>query len=237
MTMSAVDAEKGNLGEVRSALAGRAQHGQIVDYAGHNDMRAEVLPGAEAKWYVIETHPGEDRIAAAHLIARRFGVYMPEREVTDVRRGRKVDVRRALFPGYLFVFVWDVEAHFSRIIACPGVRGMVMMNATSADDDCSYRFRGGYHPVTVADEVIDRIRFVENCWRPMPLADGTAAAHATRKKRRRRKHYVAPDVRNNTAEQPTIVGSRPWSVFADGLTALDGDGRNQALRDLLGLSS
>ncbi|NEV80101.1 hypothetical protein DYI24_23990, partial [Rhodopseudomonas sp. BR0C11] len=155
--------QTGNLNEVREALRGDLQKGQIVDHAGHNGYSAEIVPNVKGAWYVVETMPGEERIAAAWLCARRFGVYLPEFEVTEIRRGRKVDAVRRMFPGYVFVFVWDIEAHFVRILACPGVRGVMMtQSAPAACDVAVYRVRGGLRPAAVPDEIIDRVRAVEN---------------------------------------------------------------------------
>lgn len=221
--MTMIDVVKGNLGQVRDVLGGPSASA-IIDYQGANHTRAEVLPGVVPHWYLLDTHPGEDRIAAAHLIARRFGVYQPQVSLTEVKRGRKVVSKRAMFPGYLLVFVWDIEAHFARIVACPGVRGVVMKHIAPV---------GTTAPAVIADEVVDMIRSVEN----QEMADADAVVLATRKKRKRRRHYRDAGAVADVAEQPAIIGARPWSAFADGFMALDDDGRNRALRKLLGLSS
>ncbi|WP_158255419.1 transcription termination/antitermination protein NusG [Rhodopseudomonas palustris] len=237
MTMAA-EMKAGNLGEMREVLRGELQRGQIVDHAGRNGYLAEIVPGARGAWYAVETVPGEDRIAAAWLCARRFGVYLPELKFVEDRRGRKVDVVRLMFPGYVFVFVWDIDAHFTRILACPGVRGVVMtQRAPAVDDRVSFRLRGGLEPVKVPDAAIDQIRTVENFLRPVALAGAADAAQATRKKRPRRKHYAGEQPEEVVVEAPAIFGSRVWSEFSRAMMALDDVGRNRALRELLGLSS
>lgn len=224
MTMAA-EMKAGNLGEVREALRGELQRGQIVDHAGRNDYLAEIAPDARGAWYVVETVPGEDRVAAAWMCARRFGVYLPELKFVEDRKGRKVDVVKLMFPGYLFVFVWDVEAHFTRIVACPGVRGMLKPG------------QGGLIPAEVPDAVIDQIRTVENFLRPVALASVADAVQATRKKRPRRKHYAGEKTDELVVEAPSIFGSGVWSDFSRAMMALDDGVRNRALRELLGLSS
>ena len=79
----------GNLAQVRAAT-----------------ICAEIETDVTATWHIIETMPAHEQSAAAHLVGRRFGVYLPETEQWEVHRGHKVKMLRPLFPGYLFVFVW-----------------------------------------------------------------------------------------------------------------------------------
>lgn len=56
-------------------------------------------------WHVLLTQPQMERKAAARLIADRIKVYLPE-ETIWARRGvrrKKVEQRRPMFRGYLFV--------------------------------------------------------------------------------------------------------------------------------------
>jgi len=78
------------------------------------DRAYEAHIAAPATWHVVTVASGCDRIAAAHLLARRFGIYLPEMP-------NKHGARDLLLPGYLFVFVFGVAAHARRILACPGV--------------------------------------------------------------------------------------------------------------------
>jgi transcription termination factor NusG len=78
----------------------------------HPSFQAEVRP-AIPRWLVVRTVGGQERIAAAHLVGRRFGIYLPEMD--------EQKTKVPMFPGHLFVFVWDIAFHWQRITACPGV--------------------------------------------------------------------------------------------------------------------
>ncbi len=54
---------------------------------------------------------------------------------------------RLIFPGRVFVFVWDVLAHWRRITACPGVSAIM----------CD----GAERPIVVPDEQINRIQILQ----------------------------------------------------------------------------
>jgi len=86
---------------------------------------AEIVPDVTPHWHVVHTAPGAEKKAYYFLSHRRFGVFLP----TFVKGSRirhdneMVDVGETLiFPGKVFVWVWDVLAHWRRITACPGVQ-------------------------------------------------------------------------------------------------------------------
>lgn len=110
---------------------------------------AEIVPETEPLWHVLLTAPSHEAIATAHLVGRGFGAYLPtfSREI-PARAGRAAHrVTRPLFPGYVFLFVWDIAKHWRRIVACPGISSVLMMDGVS--------------PAVVPDEVIDQIQAVE----------------------------------------------------------------------------
>lgn len=200
-----MNGKPGNLAEVRRQLA----IGDIVDDCA-SSLSAELLPDITATWHLVETHPSSERKAAEYLIARRFGVYIPEIEETVVRRGRKFDRKSLMFTGYIFVFVWDVLKHQSRIEAVPGVARLMLVD--------------GERPAVISDEIIDQIRAVENSKRPIPgFANGTTKKKRWRKSQKEQDHWE-------------IVSTRAWSPFLDNLNTIDSNGRNQALWKALGLS-
>lgn len=82
---------------------------------------AEIVPGSEPLWHLLATVPTAENDAIDQLSARRFGVWSPEAEVIRMVRGRKVAQRRRLFPGHVLLFVWDVMAHWRRIMNNPAV--------------------------------------------------------------------------------------------------------------------
>ena len=98
---------------------------------------AEVGKGLP-KWCLVEVF---SRDAEKELAKRGFGLYVPEHRFFEVRRGRKVDARKPMFPGYVLVFMWLTDANWGRVAQCDGVKGFV----------------GPLH-----DEEVDLIRAVEN---------------------------------------------------------------------------
>jgi transcription antitermination factor NusG len=218
---------RGNLAEVRAMLGRDLEIGDVVDHSG-NPTLAQIVPGKTPKWHVIETHPNRERTAAAHLIARRFGVFVPEKEETVVRRGRQLDQVSLMFRGYVFVFVWDIVEHINRIRAIPGVMRIVFVETAN----------GAREPAVLKDDMIDQIRAVENTERPLPpimireeIINPSKKGRWTKKQKR-----LYEMQRAQLAHDNEIVGCRPWSAFQDGLMTLDGEGRNQTLRSALGLS-
>lgn len=220
--------DKNNLMRVREDLQSDGLHvGDIVDYGAFNPLVAEMVPGISPAWHLIETHPNQERTAAAHLVARRFGVFVPESEHDVVRRGRKRHVTRLMFTGYLFVFVWSVLYHRERIEACPGVKRIV--NKTMPD--------GSESPAVVSDKEINLIRAVENGQRPLPAimlpADiSRPKSKKKRKSRKKKKELVKVDPQRDD----DIVACYSWSPFQRDLLTLDGQGRTESLRRALGLS-
>ncbi len=183
----------------------------------YDTRNAELLPDVDPHWYLVEVYPGAERRVADEMVGRRFGIYIPEFEETVMRRGRQVDRVELMFPGYIFVFVWDVIEHRSRIEAINGVMRLIMdVNGV---------------PLGLTDREIDQIRSIENQHRPVQLEEFEVEAELPAKKRRRRRKRAVVKVLDE------VVATRAWSVFRDGLTAVDSEVRNQTLQKALGLCS
>jgi transcription antitermination factor NusG len=130
--------------------------------------RAEILP-AEPKWHIVRTAPGAENKATDFLSHRGIGVFLPKfvKGARLVLPHEVVDLSdKLLFPGRVFVFVWDVLAHWRRIMDCPGVQS-IMVN-------------GSEKPIVVPDVEMNRIQYLQ-----------FALAYRTR--RRRRKRYSSAD--------------------------------------------
>lgn len=215
----------GNMEQVRAELGRDLQVGDIVDYNG-NPTLAEILPGRTPQWHVIETHPNRERTAAGHLIARRFGVFIPEKEETIIRRGRQIEQTSLMFRGYVFVFVWGINQHFNRIKAIPGFSRLVTIEASD----------GSRKPAVLTDDLIDKIRAVENGERPLKAIQVDDIKKPKGRMTHRQKmlyrlqHEMA--LRDNE-----VVACRAWSPFESDLITLDSEGRNQTLRNALGLAA
>ena len=83
-------------------------------------FRAEIIEHATPCWYIVRTAPGRENTAAEHLERRCVGIFPPRfvhgarmllRSV-DPTTGRVrielIDLSdRLIFPGRVFVFVWD----------------------------------------------------------------------------------------------------------------------------------
>lgn len=171
---------------------------------------AEIVSGADPRWCIVQTVPGQDRIAMGHLVARGFGVYQPETTRRWKARGKDHKRRVALVPGYIFVFVWDVLKHARRINGCTGVVKIVTV---------AEKF------ITVSDAEIGHMQIEEAREEFGPQLYGDAAP---KKKRRRRKHKSAVVERD-------VLTISVRGVLRD-IKSLDDANRIGAFRKALGLA-
>ena len=103
-------------------------------------------------WHIVRTTPGAENKATDHLAHRGIGVFQPRfiagSRMRMVRTHEVVDLsEKLLFPGRVFVFCWDILAHWRRIMACPGVHSIM----------CD----GAERPVVVPDDTISRIQILQ----------------------------------------------------------------------------
>lgn len=99
------------------------------------------------QWYVVYTHPHEERIASQNLIRQDFDVYWP-RYSKRIRHARKSHERLlSLFPRYLFVRFDVLDTGWRAIRSTRGVVDLV---------------RNGFDPVPVSPDLIDAIRARED---------------------------------------------------------------------------
>lgn len=176
---------------------------------------AEIVPGTGANWHAVIPAPAHERVAAAHLVARGFGIYLPEIDVTIIRRGRKVDLVRLLIPGYLFVYVWDIARHVNRIRACPGV-----MDFLKADGQIR----------VIPWSMIDQLRVIENQERPLSLPMDEVIKPRKKRWRRSRKEIQAVPAE--------IIGIHAYSPMMEEMrqAGIDDAARISAFNKALGLS-
>lgn len=98
-------------------------------------------------WYVVYTHPREEKLAVAHLARQGFATYWPRfrKQVTHARKVQ--DVVASLFPRYMFVR-FDKAAPGWRVIASTrGIVGLV---------------KNGTDPIGVPERLIGDIRARED---------------------------------------------------------------------------
>ena len=89
------------------------------------------LPGG---WYVVHSYSGyenkvkanlETRIKSMHLEDKVFDVVIPLEEVVEFKNGRKVNVMRKKFPGYILVRTYMDDDSWYAVRNTPGVTGFV----------------------------------------------------------------------------------------------------------------
>lgn len=136
----------GNMVGVYRATRERAER-EINDVVRNtSSMEAEITEGSRADWYLINTFAGEDLKAMRYLARRRFGLFRPMQQRTKARNeGQSIGGMEPVFPGWLFVYCWDVKAMRSRILSAPGVFSMLCDPVT-------------LDPVTIGDDFIQRLR-------------------------------------------------------------------------------
>jgi transcription antitermination factor NusG len=215
----------GNLRRVyeacRDGSDGSVKVGTVVGQGEVAPLMVDIVPELRAAWYVLVVAPGRERTVAGHLIGRRVGVYLPEFEerISNLRTGRRQTVSRPMFAGYLFTFAWLSPRNYHRIRDVPGA--------------LDFLTSGQAGPAVVPDELIDRVRAVENKLRPLVVSH-EGFGHIKRVKRGWRRYRTITDQRVADHE---IVRVRTWSALLDGIVGLDGDARNRLLRESLGLAA
>jgi transcription antitermination factor NusG len=138
----------------------------------------------------VKTVPNQEKIAAAHLIGRRFGVYLPEFDY-DPDGKVLLDKRRLLLPGYVLLFVWDVDRHVRRVRSCTGVLDFLIE---------------GNRIAVIPDDLVNRIQACENSHRK-PLVMTVEDIVVKKKYRARRK------VREVPVGEEDIVAVHSYSAF------------------------
>jgi transcription antitermination factor NusG len=81
-------------------------------------IQAQML--GTASWHVITTEPQQSHKAMKHLSRRGYGVYSPEAQ------------GRALFPGYLLLWVWGLDEQWQHVVSAPGVSDILLERGQAA---------------------------------------------------------------------------------------------------------
>ena len=107
-----------------------------------------------ANWYIVHAYSNfEKKVAESILLsAKEKGlealieeVFVPTEEVTEVRRGRKINTERRFFPGYVLVKMQLSDDTYHLIKDTPKVTGFL---------------GSGNKPMPVPQKEVDRIRGV-----------------------------------------------------------------------------
>jgi transcriptional antiterminator NusG len=105
--------------------------------AAEEDPAAELrraLEAAPGDWYVVHSYAGyenkvktnlESRIASLDMEDYIFQVEVPTEEVTEVKNGKRQQVQRKVFPGYILVRMDLNDESWGAVRNTPGVTGFV----------------------------------------------------------------------------------------------------------------
>jgi transcriptional antiterminator RfaH len=87
------------------------------------------------KWFVVQTNPKEDSIAASFLDQQGIGVYQPFMNKWVFHARKKTLKKYPLFPNYLFVHALPIEEDLHKIRWCRGVKRILINNNTPVPID------------------------------------------------------------------------------------------------------
>ncbi len=216
---------------------------ELERYEANANSRAErqgpldavIMSGRTPHWYVLVAKPGEERSLAAHLMGRRFGVYLPMLSRTTFSRGKPRVISRLMFPGYIFVFGWGIHEQQRRIMTCPGAVRFLHTEAGTL--------------LVVADGKIDEIQAIEANHDAEVMAAVQAVVNADevgrkpakqrskRKKwRKKHKHKVPVAAAPAAPDEPMTITISTRSHWT-GIETLSDEGRISLLHSALGLGS
>lgn len=123
------DEADGETGEVAAEPA--AEPGEELDPA--EELR-QALRTSVGDWYVVHSYAGyenkvktnlESRIASLDMEDFIFQVEVPTEEVTEVKNGKRQQVQRKVFPGYILVRMDLNDESWGAVRNTPGVTGFV----------------------------------------------------------------------------------------------------------------
>lgn len=170
---------------VLSEIERRALEIAAIFDAKDGKRRAEIAP-CPANWHIVTTMPGKENKTAGLLADIAFGVFVPKFDPgsvlefeTKLPNGKpkieKVPVgNRLIFPGRIFVFVWDLLDHWRRIKRTHGVQSILV--------------DGADRPVVVPDQEINKIQVLQFSLHP--------------KEKKRRKRYGSTQDQHVIVEYP-----------------------------------
>jgi len=167
---AAADAATGPAADADDAPVAEAEEEEL-DPTAQLQRELAAAPGA---WYVIHSYAGYENKVKVNLENRTqslamedfiFQIEVPTEEVTEVKNGKRVQVQRKVFPGYILVRMDLNDESWGAVRNTPGVTGFV--GATSRPSPLSLdevvrilapasepQRRGAKAPAVVVDYVI-----------------------------------------------------------------------------------
>ncbi|TCK07120.1 transcription/translation regulatory transformer protein RfaH [Marinobacterium mangrovicola] len=76
-------------------------------------------------WYVVQAKPGQTARAQQELENQGFDLFVPWIEVEKVKRGKRVTEEEPMFPGYLFIWLSEMESNWRPIRSTRGVARII----------------------------------------------------------------------------------------------------------------
>lgn len=83
-------------------------------------------------WYLIQAKPGQALKAQSELENQGFDTYLPQVEVEKSVRGKLTKKREPLFPGYLFIYLSEMDSNWRPIRSTRGVAKIVSFGNSPA---------------------------------------------------------------------------------------------------------
>jgi transcriptional antiterminator NusG len=117
-----------------SAEAGEASGEQPEEDEDPAEELRRALRTSAGDWYVVHSYAGyenkvkanlESRIASLDMEDYIFQVEVPTEEVTEVKNGKRMQVQRKVFPGYILVRMDLNDESWGAVRNTPGVTGFV----------------------------------------------------------------------------------------------------------------
>ena len=136
-------AEAAEVAEVGQDADGEAAPSGEAAEAGEEQPEEDEDPAEELRralrtsagdWYVVHSYAGyenkvkanlESRIASLDMEDYIFQVEVPTEEVTEVKNGKRMQVQRKVFPGYILVRMDLNDESWGAVRNTPGVTGFV----------------------------------------------------------------------------------------------------------------
>jgi transcriptional antiterminator NusG len=123
--------EADGVDEVAAAAQTEPEHAEPEDPAAELRRALQAAPG---DWYVVHSYAGyenkvktnlESRIASLDMEDYIYQVEVPTEEVTEIKNGKRQQVQRKVFPGYILVRMELNDESWGAVRNTPGVTGFV----------------------------------------------------------------------------------------------------------------
>ncbi|MFL6140058.1 MAG: transcription termination/antitermination protein NusG [Frankiaceae bacterium] len=135
---TAAASEAADAGEPAEAAAGEPAEGEAAEEPEEDPVEAfrrelERMPG---DWYVVHCYAGyenrvksnvESRIGSLNMEDYIFQIEVPTEEVVEIKAGKRQNVTRKKYPGYVYVRMELTDESWAAVRNTPGVTGFVGM--------------------------------------------------------------------------------------------------------------